>query len=322
MTDNSQTCQKCGSPVTPGMKFCESCGAKIEALSACPQCGAAIGPDVKFCEVCGAPVSPAAVPVKATPAETAPVVAPAAGPSPPEPETPPVLEVKPPTEPPVKAEKITIPVPVEKPAPAPDQIKEPPQTGKVEAVQKENGPKKPISRNTMIVAGIIVIALLGAAVYFVVLPMFSGSGGTQAGSSSSAFPGLRSQTQNPSDARPSAVSTEPSAAAVSFVTEPTQVPPANLLVAFQVERDPITGLVTVTFSGGAGRNGVQDVFIRLTRSDGQVMTRTITLSEIGQGATLQGTRTGDDRIEVTANYYNGEHYKIIDQILEYKKRDW
>ena len=55
MTENPKTCQKCGSPVTPGMKFCESCGAKIEASAVCPKCGAALAPNVKFCESCGAP---------------------------------------------------------------------------------------------------------------------------------------------------------------------------------------------------------------------------------------------------------------------------
>jgi len=32
--ENLQKCQNCGNPVAPGMIFCESCGARIEALPA------------------------------------------------------------------------------------------------------------------------------------------------------------------------------------------------------------------------------------------------------------------------------------------------
>lgn len=115
----------------------------------------------------------------------------------------------------------------------------------------------------------------------------------------------------------------PSAGAtVSFTAGPTQQIPAPLLVQFSAARDPITGLVTITFDGGAGRYGVKNVDIRLSRSDGQVIAKTVTLTDIGDGLTLQGTKTGDDRIELTVNYSNGDHYKVIDQILEYKRRNW
>ena len=38
MRVNQRTSPKCGSMVTPVMKFCESCGAKIEAVRACCTC--------------------------------------------------------------------------------------------------------------------------------------------------------------------------------------------------------------------------------------------------------------------------------------------
>jgi predicted amidophosphoribosyltransferase len=53
--DNSrQICPKCNSPVAPEMKFCESCGAKIDDLRRCSQCGAPLSKGTKFCESCGA----------------------------------------------------------------------------------------------------------------------------------------------------------------------------------------------------------------------------------------------------------------------------
>ena len=336
MTANPPTCRKCGSPVTPGMKFCESCGAKIEALPACPQCGAALVSNVKFCETCGAPVGLAAVPVKATPAETAPAVAPVAAPLPPVPETPPVQEVKPPAAVPVKVEEKTIPVPEEKPAPpklpvkaeekivpvpeekpapAPAQVKVPPKTEKARDVPKEAGVKKPIPQQTMVIAGIIVLALLGAAVYFVVLPMING-------------PAMTSQNQQVPTVTTSPVSSSVTPATpaetsqdatVSFTPGPTQVPPSNRVIILDTERDPISSMISVTFRGGEGQYGVSEILVKLTRSDGTVVTKTFKPDVVGSGVTLEGT-TKTDRIEVTTYFYTGEKYKIIDQIFEYKKR--
>src|SRR5665647_1695056 len=51
---NPVTCPKCSSPLTPGMKFCESCGAKIEVLSRCSQCGAPTSEGTKFWKSCRA----------------------------------------------------------------------------------------------------------------------------------------------------------------------------------------------------------------------------------------------------------------------------
>jgi hypothetical protein len=180
--------------------------------------------------------------------------------------------------------------------------------------------KEPFPKQTWIIAGAVVLVLLAAAVYFVVLPMISGTAGSSPGSGPvPAVPGATGSSPASSSAPGSTPSTT-AGGSVSFVTDPTQVPPAALLVTFQAERDPITGIVTVTFTGGAGKYGVRDASIRLTRSDGQILTRTKTFTQIGQTETFQGTTTGDDRIEVTANYFNGDHYKIIDQILYFKKR--
>ena len=99
---------------------------------------------------------------------------------------------------------------------------------------------------------------------------------------------------------------------------PTQVPPGNLLVYFQVERDPFTNIVSVLFMGGKGQAGVQDVVVRLTRSDGQVLTGTFKPLQTGRGVDLQGTEK-TDRVEVTVHYYTGDVYTVINQTFEYKK---
>jgi hypothetical protein len=374
MTANPPTCQKCGSPVTPEMKFCESCGAKIEAVPVCPQCGAALVPNVKFCENCGAPVSPAAVPVKTTPAETVPVVAPVAAPVPPLPETPLVQEIKPPIKAeekpvpvpevkpvpapapvkeeekpvlvpevkpapapvpvkeeekpvpvpevkpapapvPVKEEEKPVPVPEVKPAPAPAPVKVPPKPEKVKDVPKETGPKKPIPQQTMIIAGIIVLALLGALAYFVVLPMITGPAATSQNQQAPAV------TTGPvsSSATQATLAGTSQASTVSLTPGPTQVPPSNRVVILDAERDPISSIVSVTFKGGEGQYGVSQIMVTLTRSDGSSETKSFKPATIGSGVTFQGTPK-TDRLEATSYFYSGEQYKIIDQIFEYKKR--
>jgi len=52
------TCVVCGVVNDPGTKFCRECGAKLEAPAQpeprlCPACGAEVAPGVKFCSQCG-----------------------------------------------------------------------------------------------------------------------------------------------------------------------------------------------------------------------------------------------------------------------------
>jgi len=328
MTENPKTCQKCGSPVAPGIKFCESCGAKIEALPPCPKCGAALAPGVKFCESCGAPTSPAA------PAEAvkvaAPVAEPAAPPTPPAPETPPVVMAKTAAEPavkeegPVKTEEKTFPVPEEKPAPpappvkteektapAPAPVKELPKAEKAKEVPKETGPKQPMSKTTMIIAGVIVLALLGAAVFFVVLPMLSG-------------PGTPAQNQPVSPTgtgagTPSGTAGSSQAGSFSLTAGPTQVPPSNLALIIDVEKNAISRDIIVTFQGGSGQYGVKELRIKLSKSDGTVEEQSLSRLERGSSVTMKGTDK-TDRVEITAYFNNGETYKVEDKVFEYKKR--
>ncbi len=300
MTENPQKCQKCGSPVTPAMKFCESCGAKIEALpaitepvTACPKCGGALLPNAKSCGICGAPVGTASAPLQEKPAGTAPVAAPVA---PPAPLPAPVAEIKTPVQPAAKTE--------EKAAPAPAATEK----------ARETGPKKPVSQTTMIIAGVIILALLGAAVYFVVLPMLSGSGTPSPAQQPQATSGTGSSSGSPATATGTS-----QAGSAELTAGPTDVPPNNRALIIDVERNAITHDITVTFQGGEGQYGVRELAITLTRSDGTVETKSLGHLERGISTTLKGTDKAD-RVEITANFYNGETYKVVDKVFEYKKR--
>ena len=46
-------CAECGAQLTPGARFCPSCGAKQAASSVCPGCGKSVQPGAKFCANCG-----------------------------------------------------------------------------------------------------------------------------------------------------------------------------------------------------------------------------------------------------------------------------
>jgi hypothetical protein len=295
LSNNEQTCSKCGSPLTPGIKFCESCGAKVEQPPVCVQCGASLLPNAKFCESCGKPV---AAPTTQAPAavQEPPVAKPTAA-------APGKVEVKKPAPPPEAA--ITA-----KEKAAEKKIPEKP----IEPARKTTE-KTPASRTqTLAIVGVVGLVIVAALAYFVLLPMLAGPGATSGGNSIPLL-GASPVPTSASSAAPAQT------ASVSFVPEPTQVPPAALLVNYEAARDPITGLVTVTFRGGTGQYGVSDVSIRLSRSDGQVQTQTFKPQQIGSTTTLQGTLM-TDRIEVVANYYNGEKYRIIDQLFEYKKKNF
>ena len=312
--NNPGICPKCNSPLVAGMKFCESCGAKVEPLPVCEQCGAPLLPNVKFCESCGKPVAREAAP-KVSAAHPAP--APAAAQAPPE-VIPPVAA---PT--PVKVKKLE---PQPEPSAAASEKtpdKKTPERLK-ETVQKTPEKAPASNTQTMVIAGVVGLIIVAALAYFVLLPMLSGSGTASSGnigsvSGASPTPTTAVSGTPAKSSVTSSAATAQSSASASFVTEPTQIPPPNLLVTYQAERDPITGLVTITFTGGSGKNGVSDVSIKLSRSDGQVLTQSFTPQQIGNFATLQGTKM-TDRIEVIANYYNGDKYRIIDQLFEYKKR--
>jgi class 3 adenylate cyclase/tetratricopeptide (TPR) repeat protein len=66
------TCASCGASSRANARFCEECGARLEAT--CPSCGARLAPGKKFCGDCGAPLG--APPPPAGPPEDARFAAP------------------------------------------------------------------------------------------------------------------------------------------------------------------------------------------------------------------------------------------------------
>jgi len=175
--------------------------------------------------------------------------------------------------------------------------------------------KKTIPAMTLAIIGIVILIVLILGAY-VVVPMLSGTGPSQKTGDSIA--GLVIPT-DPTTQQASSQLGRSTPVTGTLTPGPTDIVPSALAVNFQAERDPISGIVTVTFTGGAGQNGVREVVSRLTRSDGQIITKTFTLTQMGKSETLQGTKM-TDRIEVIVYYYNGDQYTVLDQTFEYKKR--
>lgn len=98
------------------------------------------------------------------------------------------------------------------------------------------------------------------------------------------------------------------------VTIPTDVVPPNTEVTVVVTRSPITKEISVVFSGGPGQRVLKEFEIRVSRSDGQVLTANL-IPEQQSEATISGS-TGDDRVEVFAVYYSGQKYRIFDEIMK------
>ncbi|MEM1673714.1 MAG: SPFH domain-containing protein [Candidatus Bathyarchaeia archaeon] len=46
-------CPKCGTTNPPGAKFCINCGSPLQSLIKCPKCGSEVQPGAKFCQNCG-----------------------------------------------------------------------------------------------------------------------------------------------------------------------------------------------------------------------------------------------------------------------------
>ncbi|MGC9435346.1 MAG: hypothetical protein ACP5C4_04565 [Methanomicrobiales archaeon] len=97
---------------------------------------------------------------------------------------------------------------------------------------------------------------------------------------------------------------------------PTQTMPPGSEVEVTISRDPIQPTITATFAGGAGQSRVTDVLVRVTRSDGQVITEHLE-NNLDSSVTIEGTR-GSDRVEVTVSLTTGNSYTIYDKVLTFK----
>jgi hypothetical protein len=113
--------------------------------------------------------------------------------------------------------------------------------------------------------------------------------------------------------------------AASLSPGPTETMPANSAVSVTVGEKEYTGNILVTFDGGKGQINVQRIDVKLTRFDGSVYSTTLGKNK-GDEVILEGTRGEGgsrgqpDRIEVWVAMNNGQTFKIVDVLREYRTR--
>ncbi|HEX3001317.1 MAG TPA: zinc-ribbon domain-containing protein [Methanoregula sp.] len=313
------TCPRCNAPAPTSKPFCEACGARIAPPPSCSLCGTLLEPGSRFCPSCGAMIgstkdkavaeSPKEIPARRTPA-TAKEKPPEKddegyGTHPDSPNTPSQApgavsgslqekqESRPATRTPAISAKTTIP-PV-----------------------RSQGLAARLGLGTSMIAIIILLVIAG------VVLIFSGIFSLPAVSSPPIPAAQVIPETTPSPVTITATMVTPAPAGTpegnALVPGPTQTLPAHLDIVLQAERDPRTRMISVEYMGGKGQYGVREIFVRLTRSDGEVLTGSFKPIQIGSRIELQGTEQAD-RLEVVTRHYSGEEYKIIDQVFEYKIR--
>jgi hypothetical protein len=323
-------CPRCKKPVAAKTAFCEACGARVTHPPSCPLCGTLLAPGSRFCPSCGTPVppDPGQLDIRSESAQSF------------------ILAETPPDED-SEGAKDVVPGSHEgsQKQKNPDIADSP---SLITAIIKPGGKRKARSQKRSVVTTlaepeplgrplfsripfgaiqshkylifIIVAAIVIAGLFFTGAIRFPASFATGTGTSFSAEaaqPALESSAVN--NTGQDAILPSATIPIINLSPGPTEIPPDNLLVYFQAERDPTTRMVSVQFMGGKGQAGVQDVFVRLTRSDGQVLTGTFKPIQVGSGVDLQGTGKVD-RVEVIVHYYTGDSYTVIDRAFEWKKQ--
>ena len=328
------TCPRCLKPVSADTPFCESCGARIGPPPTCSLCGTLLTPGARFCASCGAMVGSSgerlADPPEAKEQEE-------------------LSEEKPPArrQPKKKQENR------DEPERAPDPLMMIPEDGEDSvAAPLPLEPSKPRAKRPVTVTTLapppsatdgIVAALrgrrgvaIGAAVILVcvgIVLLLTGAihiariaspvesiPVTSTASGVTAAPG----TIIPDTSVPVTILATPTPTPVptetfSLVPGPTEVPPSRFAISLEADRDEFTRMVSVRFMGGSGQLAVQNIDVRLSRSDGQVLTGSFRPTQAGKGIELQGTDKVD-RVEVTVTYVTGESYKEMDKVFDYVKQ--
>jgi hypothetical protein len=320
-------CPNCRNPVTDGTVFCDSCGLRLVPPPVCAKCHIPLAPETNFCESCGTPVGSILVPPTNTPAPNAKTPEPKKSEKASKPKNKktsslqnheavdPVITI---TEKPVPDFAPKNPIPKV----LPDELQNDtnsPQNSPPDSRATTPSGRPRISPGTLVITCILVLGLI------LIVAFMTGF----LNSNPDASKGVREDpsTLNPladiSETAPVGIITipwAPTPSTTTFVPGPAQVIPESLSVWFQVERDPITNRVTVTFDGGKGQRAVKEVRVRLTRSDGTILTQVFMPVTVGQGPSLPGTKFSD-RLEVMVTYNNGDQYTIIDKVFPYKIRN-
>lgn len=321
-TGNLIACPRCNAPAPSDKPFCEACGARIAPPPSCSLCGTLLEPGSRFCPSCGTMIGaskdkPLAESPKKTPEKKprAPVGGKVQEKSASETEQQPDDRMMVPEKPEVRGDlpdRESGPKPGKKTPPPPPSRTTLPPSGRSWGLPALQG------KNIRLIAIIFVLIIAGAAL------ISTGILSLPFASSPETLPASDTSIATTAPARVAATIVTPAATetpvpVASLVPGPTQTLPAHLDIVLQEERDPRTRMISVEYMGGKGQYGVREIFVRLTRSDGEVLTGSFKPIQVGSSIELQGTEQVD-RLEVIVRYNSGEEYTVIDRVFEYKIR--
>jgi hypothetical protein len=177
---------------------------------------------------------------------------------------------------------------------------------------RHTAPGKPLVTRTRIIAGCLVLTVFIAAVYLFGLPMLTGTGGDKTHSNSPAAEITPLTT--PVRTIPPAMTTTPVPVSRALVPLPTQQIPSGGNIYFQVQKNPVTSRIQVTFTGSAGQGSLSSADIRVTHPDGSVATGIIQPLKGVSEITLDGSKE-TDRVEIIAMMSYGETYRVRDELV-------
>jgi len=312
-----RVCPSCNSQIEPDHEFCEICGAKMPELPSCSNCGARFIAPVKFCEMCGTPVKPRETPATVPEERAGPVNEPGlplqgqpavrkeiTTPVPPATELPPY-----PVQPAVTKE-IAAPIPRAPEEPGTDE-------DVLFFIPGDTVPAKPAANRARVIGGIVLLVLIVAAAAFFAMPILTGNSGPggiskAAPAAITPLPDLTTTLTTQPTPTPTLV---PTTAFGPLVPLPTQSLPAGQKVYFQVQKDPVSGKISVIFAGSAIANSVTSAEVTVTQPGGAIGRGIILPAKSVLELTLAGTRGVSDRVEILAKMTNGQTYRVYDQLV-------
>jgi len=212
------------------------------------------------------------------------------------------------------------PSPIKHEAKKPVTVPVPPERGSSKNIDdvlflspgKPEAPAKPLVNRTRIIGGCIVLVAIIAAVYFIGLPIITGTWG----------PGANSN-QTGADTGPTitvtitpALTVTTAPASRALVPLPTQLLPQGQKIYFYVQKNPVTSKISVIFTGSAGAGSIISADIKVTHPDGSVTTGIILPLKGVAEQTLEGSNK-TDRVEIIAKMSSGGTYRVYDELVPF-----
>ena len=206
--------------------------------------------------------------------------------------------------------------PIQPKAKKPVTVPAPPRRGSPEAVDdalflldEGSAPAKPPVNKIMIIGGVIGLIIILAVIFFIGLPLITGTG-------------VFKTNNNPISAEITPIATittpamKPTPASSALVPQPTETIPTDHKVFFHVRKDPITSKISIIFTGSAGVGSISSADVKVTHTDGSVTTGSILPLKGLNEVTLAGSKE-TDRVEIIAKMSTGETYRVFDDLVPF-----